>query len=297
MPQHTATIVPLPAMASTIEPAIVMGNCDSDDNIRVCRPGGSIDRDARLAVYPRPELEPGDEVLTMTDGSGRAYVVGVLSCNTEKKSRSGQLRLANGAYARIDRSLADESLKLYSKENELLIDYHCGTGTVKVNVASGNLDFTTTNGSIAFHSAKDIHMDGDCVAVNARNDIRMGVRDPHGGSGPVMSMKARKMQLVSPVMELTAQRAQLFLQETQIAGKKLIGRIGNIQSISRKIESVADTVMTKAKNVYRTVSELSQLKAGRQRTLIEKTSHMKAQKTIMKSDQDFKIKAEKIHLG
>ncbi|MFO7713057.1 DUF3540 domain-containing protein [Desulfosarcina sp.] len=294
---HTATIVSLPAMATAIEPAIVMGNCDPHGNIRVCRPGGSIDRDARLAVLPRPELEPGDEVLTMTDGSGRAYIVGVLSCKTGNTSRSEQIRLANGAYARVDRSLADESLKLYSKENELLIDYHSPTGTVKVNVASGNLEFTATNGSIVFHSAKDIHMDGDHVAVNARNDIHMGVRDPNGGAGPVIAMNARKLQLASPVMELIAQRAQLFLQETRIAGKQLIGRFGNIQSISRKFESVADTVMTKAKNVYRTVSELSQLKAGRQRTLIEKTSHMKAQKTIMKSEQDFKIKAEKIHLG
>lgn len=294
---HTATVVSLPPMPSTIEPATVTGHYDPDGCIRVCRQGESIDRDTRMAVYPCPMLEPGDEVLTMADGSGCTYVVGVLSCKNGNQNRSGQIRLANGAYARIDRSFADESLKLYSKENELLIDYHSRTGTVNVNVASGNLEFTTTNGSIAFHSAKDIHMDGDHVAVVARNDIHMGVRDPNGGAGPAMSMNARKMHLASPVMELTAQRAQLFLQETQIAGKKLIGRIGSIQSISRKFESVADTVMTKAKNVYRTVAELSQLKAGRQRTLIEKTSHMKARKTIMKSEQDFKVKAEKIHLG
>ena len=87
------------------------------------------------------------------------------------------------------------------------------------------------------------------------------------------------------------------MQETRIAGKKLLGRIGNVQIISRKIESVADTILARAKNVYRTISQLSQLKAGRQRTLIEKISHMKAQKTILKSETDFKVKAEKIHLG
>ena len=110
-------------------------------------------------------------------------------------------------------------------------------------------------------------------------------------------MKTRNMELIAPVLDLTAQRAQLFMQETRIAGKKLLGRIGDVQFIGRKIESVADTVLAKAKNMYRTISELSQLKAGRQRTLIENTSHMKARKTILKSEKDFKVKAEKIHLG
>lgn len=294
---HTAKIVPLAAVPQKIEPAIVAGNCDKGGFVRICISSEHLDCLARLAVYPRPELEPGDEVLTMTDGSGQAYVVGLLSCKNESQNTVGQIRLADGAYARIDRSSTDDSLKLYSKKNELLIDYHSQTGSVKVNVASGNLEFATTNGSIVFDSAKDIVIDGHHVAVNARNDIQMGVQDPNGGVGPVMSMKTRKMHLASPVMEMTAQRAQLFLQETQIAGKKLLGRIENVQLIARIIESVADTVMAKAKNVYRTISELSQLKAGRQRTLIEKTLHMKAQKTILKSEKDFKVKAEKIHLG
>jgi hypothetical protein len=110
-------------------------------------------------------------------------------------------------------------------------------------------------------------------------------------------MQTKKMQLTAPLFDLTAQRAQLFLQETRMAGSKLLGRIGNVQFISRKIESVADTVLAKAKNAYRTISELSQLKAGRQRTIIEKTIHTKAHKTILKSETDFKVKAEKIHLG
>ena len=49
--------------------------------------------------------------------------------------------------------------------------------------------------------------------------------------------------------------------------------------------------MAKAKNVYQTISELSQLKAGRQRTLVDHTCHMKAKKTIYKSETDFKVKA------
>ena len=64
-------------------------------------------------------------------------------------------------------------------------------------------------------------------------------------------MKNAKMQLNAPAVDLTAQRATFFVEEAQIAGRKLLGRIKDVQLIARKIESAAETVMAKAKNVYR----------------------------------------------
>jgi hypothetical protein len=293
----TANIIPLSAAPQPIEPSIVSGPGRREGYVRITNRLDPVEKDARIAVYPRPRLASGDEVLTMVDGRGRIYVVGVLSCRQEAKPPIARVELEDGSYAEIDHASADGSLKLYSKANELLVDYRSRTGTVRVNVAAGNLEFSTANGSIAFHSAKDILMDGHHVAVNARNDLRVGVEAPTGSGGPVLSMKTGRMLLASPALEMSAQRATLFLQEAQIAGKKLLGRIGSVHLIARKFESVADTVMARAKNVYRTVSELSQLKAGRQRVLIEKTSHLKARQTILKSEGDFKVKAEKIHLG
>lgn len=292
-----ATVVPLPSKTSTIEPATVTGTCDPQGFAPVSYPGKSSRHHARMAVHPRPVLTTGDEVLTMKDGRGTIYIIGILSCKSGVEAPCQKIRLSDGTMVKIDRSGADESLKLYSRTRELLIDYRSGTGTMTVAAASGNMAFSAPNGSIAFNSGKGIDLNASHVAVNADTDLRIGVQDSSGNPGPALSMRDRKMELTAPVFDLSAQRAQLFLQETQIAGKKLLGRIGSVQLVARKIESAADTVMAKARNVYRTISELSQLKARRQRTLIEKTSHMKAQKTIMKSETDFKVKAEKIHLG
>ena len=292
-----ATVVPLPSKTSTIEPATVTGACDPQGFLPVSCRGESVFHHARMAVYPQPLLAAGDEVLTMKDGRGTIYIVGILSCKSEVEAPYQEMRLSDGTTVRIDRSVDDDSLKLYSRTHELLIDYRSRTGTMTIKAASGDMAFSAPKGSIAFHSGKDIDLNASHVAVNAETDLRIGVQDSNGSSGPALSMRNRKMELTAPVLDLAAQRAQLFLQETQIAGKKLLGRIGNVQLAARKIESTADTVMAKARNVYRTISELSQLKAGRQRTLIEKTSHMKAQKTIVKSETDFKVKAEKIHLG
>jgi len=64
-----------------------------------------------------------------------------------------------------------------------------------------------------------------------------------------------------------------------------------------RLETVVDSLVEKAKNVYRTVEQLSQLRAGRMRTLVRSTFHFKARRAFLKSEKDYKINAEKIHLG
>lgn len=294
---QTATILPLTSPSPNIEPATVRGTCDPQGYLPVCLKGESADRIARLAIHPRPFLAPDDEVLTMTDSGGSMYVVGVLSCNDNGDSSEEKIQLADGSRAHIERQTDQESLKLYSPNDELLVEYHTTTGTMTVNAASGNLEFSAPRGGIAFRCAGDIDMAGRRVALNARSDLQLGVEDLSGSPGPALSLERRKLKMTAPAVDLTTQRAHIVSQEAEVTGSKLRGNIGDVQLIVRKIESVAETVMAKAMNVYRTVVELSQLKAGRQRTLIDTTSHMKAHKTIMKSETDFKVKAEKIHLG
>lgn len=295
--QQIATIVPLTNASPTVESATVTGLGDVAGYLSVRLNGDTTDRIARMAVYPTPQLTPGDDVLVTTDTTGLSYIIGILSCRRSNCRRADRLRLADGTEARIDRSSQKESIKLYSNDDRLLVEYHSGSGTMTISAPSGDIKFTAEHGGIDFKSAKDIRIDGSHVVLNAERNIRLGVQAANGGAGPTVSLNNRSLKLAAPLLDFIAPRAHLFFEETQIAGKKLLGRITNVQLIARKIESVAETVMAKAKNVYRTIAELSQLKAGRQRTLIDKTIHTKAQKTVLKSEQDFKVKAEKIHLG
>lgn len=292
----TAKLISLPTAAHPIEPALVSGACDREGRVRVRTGGASIDHYARLAVYPPPVLSSGDEVLTMTDRHGRMYIVGILSCKHAARASGERLYLDDGSVAKIDRGEDGERLKVFNRSNELVIDYHAATNTVNVTSETSDLAFASTTGSIALHAAKDIVLNAPRVRLDADRDLDLRV-NAVSGSGPALSMKNNHMQLSSPFMDITSQRVRLFFAEAKLTGKALLGRIGEVQFVTRKIESVADSVMAKARNVYRTIAELSQLKAGRQRTLIKNSSHMKARKTILKSEEDFKVKAEKIHLG
>ena len=74
-------------------------------------------------------------------------------------------------------------------------------------------------------------------------------------------------------------------------------KVGYARMVLIRLETIADTLVEQAKNVYRTVAQLTQLKTGRMRTLVDETYQFKADKVFMKSEDDFKIKGEKIHLG
>ena len=122
MTQH-ATIVPLHAKTSVVEPATVVGSCDKDGFLPVRRQGETASRHARMAIHPRPSLDFDDEVLTMTDGAGMTYVVGILACRNDSEQAVETLRLTDGTKVRIDRSNEEDSVQLLSHQNELLLDY------------------------------------------------------------------------------------------------------------------------------------------------------------------------------
>ena len=66
---------------------------------------------------------------------------------------------------------------------------------------------------------------------------------------------------------------------------------------ARRLETQAETVTAKAKNVYQSVEELSQLQAGRTRTLVEGSCHLQARDAFLNAGEDFKIDGKQIHLG
>ena len=128
-------------------------------------------------------------------------------------------------------------------------------------------------------------------------DVRLAVEDGVGLLRSAVSLGSRKMKLSSSELGITAQRGTFQVEETRYTGKRFLGKIAYAQLIVGKLGTLAESIVEKAKNVYRTVEQLSQLKTGRMRTLIESTYHLKAKKAFLRSEEDFKVKADKIHLG
>ena len=184
----------------------------------------------------------------------------IIATQDHQKMPSKGLRLKNGASARILKSSQSETLQITSPTGGVLFEYDAESGRSRVMVPSGDLEFVVPQGAIHFSAKKGIHMK-------------------------------------SPEFNLAAGKGRFYLGECDFLAKRFLGRIARSKLILGRLESVAGDVIQRVRNVFSTVAGLSQLRAGRMRTLVESTVHLKAAKVYQKAEGDFKINGEKIHLG
>lgn len=171
-----------------------------------------------------------------------------------------RITVAGGAYASVASSPQAQTLQVFSGRNELLFEYDEENRRARIHVDSGDLEFITKDGDIVLSSARDVVIQGESVQVSAeRGDIRLCQTN------------------------LTGTRLQACYKETKV--------------ISDRFEGIFQTLTEKARNAFRSVEELAQTKAGRIRTFVESTYFFKAKRTFVKSEEDYKIRAKRIHLG
>ncbi|MFH1844617.1 MAG: DUF3540 domain-containing protein, partial [bacterium] len=96
---------------------------------------------------------------------------------------------------------------------------------------------------------------------------------------------------------LQAAQGAIRVDELKYAGNRLEAVVKYSRLFTDRVERISKTVIEKACNVYRTVEQLTQLRTGRLRTLVETSYHFKSRKAYMKSEKSFNIDGEKINLG
>ncbi|MDX2440594.1 MAG: DUF3540 domain-containing protein [Desulfobacterales bacterium] len=298
---NVTELYPKEKSASYLGPAKVIESAEYEGIVRVrlTTHQEESEASARIAVPSINSLVEGDEVLVTGDVFGDMYVIGLLTVNKshKKKLRPEKFEISNGAYAMLDETSTSPAFKLFSRRNELLIEYDPESEKARINIDSGDLEFMTHNGDIIFSSANNIQLKGQNIELAGRSGIRLGVIDTIGQLASSFSLRSCKTSLSCAKLAITAQLGEFQLKETRFVSSKFLGKIEDSQLIVGKLAIIANTITEKAKNVYKTVEQLTQLKTGRMRTLVDSTFHMKAKKTFMKSQEDFKVNAEKIHLG
>jgi len=238
----------------------------------------------------------GDTVLIIGENSDNMYIVGLLARN-EDLARQNQITLENGAYAQTSGVGEAQKLQVFSDKHALVFEYDAKQNKARLNVESGNLEFVVPNGGIAFKSSQKICFQGHSIEMQSSSHVRLKIINTLGKILSSLMVQSRQMKLQTPELHVTSQYGAFQIKQTEYSGQTLQGQISNIKLIARKVETLAQTVVTKSKNIYKTVEELTQLYTGRLRTLVRSTYHMKSKNTYMNAEEDFKIKADKIHLG
>jgi hypothetical protein len=274
-------------------PARVLEIEESESYIQIQMENAHDDNVVRARKAIAGPLHPGDNVLVMGENPDNLYIIGILELQTENKSSGNRIVLEGGTQAARD----GQSISIYSRKKELLFEYNEKNGKTRINLESGDIEFISRNGNISFAAGKDILLNGKTVGITSRSGTVVGNLDSQGNLNSALSMKKDELSLESSAIGVTAKQGELRIDETAFTGKKITANIGLVKLVSDRLETLAQTVMSRAKNVYRTVEELCQLKTGRMRTLVKNTFHLKSKNAMLKSEEDFKVRADKIHLG
>ncbi len=161
----------------------------------------------------------------------------------------------------------------------------------------GDLEFAS-KGNINFSSEGNINLKSrQLVQIESENGIRISVKNLIDRIQSSIFMDKIKTKLSSPNLNIISKQADLEIDFSKYIGTNFSLVMKHTRLIADKFENIANDIITRAKNVYKTVKELTQLKTGRLRTLVSSTIHVKSKNSYQYSEEDFKVNAEKIHLG
>jgi len=236
------------------------------------------------------EIHEKDQVLVIGESPSELYVIGVLGKTKIVSSTPKKLLLKGGTYATGGTPPEEQILRVFSGRNELLFEYDETKHKARVNV-DGDLEFVANNGNIAFSSGRDVLIQGKSVEIASASTISLQTANAAG------EFSARGVELRGPEVRVSAEQGDIQIGATAVTGTRFLVNCREGKVVADRFEVVLQTLIEKAKNIFRTVEQLAQTKAGRLRTLVDSTYFFKAKKAFVKAEEDYKIKAEKVHLG
>lgn len=127
--------------------------------------------------------------------------------------------------------------------------------------------------------------------------VQEGDLDLRSEKGSIKLDAAKHIELNSPQFSVQSGKANIDLADAQYQGVRFTASVSQTRLFLGKVNSTVGRLVEKAKNVYRQVEQLNQLKSGRMRTLVKGSYHLKGESINQKADKDVCIDGDKINLG
>ena len=278
--------------------ARVVGVDENHEKVRVVPDGLQVRKEIPVRVMTplHQTLTPGNEVLVVEDHQGNFYIIGVLTQGDNVLPRK-QVTAADGTYAAISTSETAPILGVYSNDNKLLFEYDPETKKAKIYSDADNVVFEAGKGNLEFKAAGNIRLKGHHVELSGRSGVALSAGQIFEKTRSGLTLKPGQVDVSGRDIKVSARRAGIFIEEVKNNIKTLTSKIGSVRLVTEKLETTAASIIEKAKDTYRTTENLSQIKAGRMRMLINRTFHLGSKTAVIKAKDDVKVKGEKIHLG
>ena len=115
--------------------------------------------------------------------------------------------------------------------------------------------------------------------------------------GVVVRAGASAVAVTDAGIDAKAPRAEVGVGEARVVARSVSTVAQSVRTVAEVVELEATRVVERLKNAYRDVEELAQTRAGRVRVVARAAMHLMSGRTVIKAEQDVKVKGAKIHLG
>lgn len=193
---------------------------------------------------------------------------------TTDRPRVQRLATRTGAQARVVEDGGAERVQVWDADDRLVFDYDPETRRTTLLVP-GDLRLAAPDGAV------------ELVAARPRN----------GNAQASLRLDRAGVQLNGARVGVLAGSADLIVGRLRYRGLSLHATLERSKLVVQKLETVAGRVIERARNVFRHVEELCQLRAGRVRTTATGSYQLRSQAAYLKAERHVKVNADKIHLG
>ncbi|BCE02024.1 DUF3540 domain-containing protein [Marinicellulosiphila megalodicopiae] len=253
---------------------------------------------AMLQTY-QPSV--GDTVLVNGDNFKLCYIIGVIDAVTKNEAtihpnKINEIKNTNGAVAKSYTKEGSECLAVEDENGFLLFEYDSVKKQSKIFSPKGDLTFSALEGGINLYSAEHIkcHSIG---AIDLQSSTAAQLRVANHEKQTAINLSNEAMSISTNQLALEANQAQVNVDHSHLVGKTLNTVLDHSKLMVTKLETHAGRILENAKNIYRNIEQLSQTKAKRMRTMVEKDYQLKSESSTIHAKKNINIDGEKINLG
>ncbi len=278
-------------------PAEVTGACAPGAAVEVRIP--EIYGDEAVAAHSAVNfaLAPGDRVLAIQDRRHVVYIIGRLQTSQPTSGMVDRIDLADGTHAVAGGTIRQPTLRIYSNRNQLMLEYDAVSGRVSIDAHEADLQVRSVPGTLRLEASDAIRLEADRVDIVGRSKIALGLGKTYERLRSSLTLLPGAIGMAAQKLDMAAKRGEIDVEQVRCRAGRVESRLEHLRTLAGKIDITARTIVERTKTSYRQSEELCQTRSGRLRMLIDKTFHVKSRTTILKAEEDVKVKAEKIHLG
>ncbi len=198
-----------------------------------------------------------------------------------------ELALVDGTVART--GAGRTSLEFVRPDGTVLFRYDTTLGHGRITLENDAIDVHAARGDLRLRAAGDVLVEGRSVHAVSRA--------PGVETAGELRLGPRQASLAAGTVNITGDDLEMKSQRTTLRSEDVRGYVGRAVVNAQRLETVAEVITETARDLYQSVAELAQLRAGSLRTIVDGTVHLKAKEVFQRAIEGFKIRAEKIHLG